>query len=70
MIEGDGFLKRVVKRALPEAVRVPIRLRLADWNTGAKDELKEATRASLRDYFAADVARLETFLGEEMGWDV
>lgn len=68
LIDGDSTAKRVAKKILPERWRVALRLRVADWNTGAKPEFDAEARAFLVDYFAEDVARLERFLGRTMGW--
>lgn len=68
VLDGDGRAKRLVKKLVPEAVRVPLRLRLSDLNTGAKAELDDGARRRLGEYFADDVRCLEEFLGRDMGW--
>jgi len=70
LLEGDGFAKRLVKKVVPESLRVPLRLRLNDLKTGAKAELDPATRRALAARLAPDVQRLEELLGRSMGWSV
>ncbi|MEW6072942.1 MAG: sulfotransferase [Planctomycetota bacterium] len=70
ILDGGGPAKRLIKRVLPERVRVPLRLRLSDWNTVERPPLDLECRRRLAARLADDVRRLERFLGRDLGWSV
>ncbi len=61
-------LKALAKRLIPERVRVPLRLAILNWNTGAKGTIEPRAEDFLRDYFRADVDDLAALLGRELPW--
>jgi hypothetical protein len=64
----DNPVKSIVKRLVPERVRVPLRLAILDANSGQKRVMGPAERQYLTDYFAGDVQALEALLGWSTGW--
>lgn len=61
-------LKSVVKHISPDAWRIALRLKIMDYNTAKKDEIDGHSREYLREYFAKDVSKLETMIGNELNW--
>jgi hypothetical protein len=66
----DWFGKRVIKRALPEPLRMRVRLALLDMNTHMRGAPPSAAREVLRTAFAPDIEELEQLLGRRTGWPV
>jgi len=60
--------KTLLKRFIPERIRIPMRLALMEWNTGVKDGMDDRSREYLKSYFKDDTARLGKMLSREMNW--
>lgn len=65
---NPNALKALVKRLVPERVRVPLRLAILGWNTGGKGTIEPRAADHLRERFAADVTELAGLLGRELPW--
>lgn len=64
----ENLLKSVLKKVIPERIRVPLRLAILSANSGEKGSVDEESYAYLRAYFQEDVAALERLLGRSTGW--
>ena len=62
-------VKTLVKRMVPERIRIPLRLALLDWNTGDKTAMDQRSSEYLRNYFAEDVRKLESMLAISLHWN-
>jgi hypothetical protein len=69
-LAGDWMGKRVIKRALPQALRMRMRLGLLDLNTHRRGAPPSAAREVLQAAFAPDIEELEHLLGHSTGWRV
>ncbi len=67
-LNEPSLVKSMAKTLVPERIRIPLRLKIMDLNTGSKDELDEDTRRMLNDYFAEDVRALEETFGLKTRW--
>jgi Sulfotransferase family len=63
-----NVLTSVARKMLPESVRIPMRLAMLALNTGAKGQIDDKSRTYLREFFAADVHRVEMLLGKKLDW--
>lgn len=59
-------VKSVIKRAVPERLRISLRLALLNWNTGGKGEMDAASREYLEAYFKNDIAALKDILARQL----
>ena len=59
-------MKSVIKRAVPERLRISLRLALLNWNTGGKGEMDAASREYLEAYFKNDIAALKDILARQL----
>lgn len=55
-------LKSLVKRTVPESIRISVRLAILNWNTGKKDEMDSNAREYLMEYFKDDIANVKQIL--------
>jgi len=65
---SPSLVKSLMKRTIPERIRIPMRLTLMNWNTGEKDDMDDRSREYLKRYFQDDIVRLGRMLGREMNW--
>jgi hypothetical protein len=61
-------MKDMLKKILPERLRIPMRLCLLSLNTGKKPQMDTISLRYLVEYFWDDVAELEKLLGRKLGW--
>ncbi|NUO09142.1 MAG: sulfotransferase [Candidatus Brocadia sp.] len=61
-------VKTIVKKIIPEKLRIPTRLALLDWNTGKKNSMDRKSREYLIKYFSDDIVDLSKILGNKLWW--
>lgn len=61
-------IKSLFKIIIPERVRISVRMKILDLNTGEKGRVDEQAKNYLQEYFANDVADLESLLGHKTHW--
>ena len=65
---APNLLKTVIKKMIPEKIRIPIRLFILDRNTGNKEEIDKKSKISLKEYFLKDIKNLEILINKNTGW--
>lgn len=68
LMTTDNFLKRQIKKMLPNHLRMTLRLNIMDANTGMKPAIDKQSLEYLKQYFLKDIAAIEKILGRPTGW--
>lgn len=68
-LNRPNTVKTLIKCITPDAWRIALRLRIMDVNTAEKPAMDDRAAIYLRNYFADDVAKLETLLNRRLYWD-
>jgi len=63
-----NFFKSMIKRIVPEQLRIALRLRIIEINTAGNWNLDERSNEYLKEYFSKDVNELESLLDRKTYW--
>jgi hypothetical protein len=63
-----NLVRILARKVVPEGLRIALRLKITEYNTGGKDEIGKKSREYLSSYFHQDVKDLERMIEHRTSW--